>query len=523
MALGLLFTSLALASLIIIRRHGSSLSKLVVCSISGEVCNIFQWLSPFVKMMGIASWLPAVIAIGLTVRGYFLAQPMRYDEASTFLLHVNRGFFHIFFYSHPNNQVFHTLLVRASVALLGNDPVAIRLPAFLAGVLVIPTSFLLARLLFKGKGGFVTSAFAAVFPFLVLYDTMARGYSLVVLLSLWLAILGLRFSSNPSTATCFLMSLITALGILTIPTFLLPAAGLILWVGLLMLLRKIRLQHVCRLLVLPFGIMTVLMTGSFYAPTIVASNGIHTIVSNQFVAGMSLGGFLNKLPLHFSETLAHFIRDVPNVMLFAMLILIITGLLAAARKQDWKVLILVPALAMGASVTLFLNHNIPYPRTWIFFLPFLFILVDAGWIEFTNLIPSRFSILPSCALFIIISSWAVILMNHNVISSYPDTGQFLEAQVVAEFLSTKMEHDDVLKGRWPADAPLQYYLWRRGIPTIEAPYTSPRRQFLFVQPSEYALSDITQGDHCDYLTEGDARKIFTFKDAEVYVRYLSDK
>jgi hypothetical protein len=473
-------------------------------------------------MRGTALWLAGVTAIGLTIRGYFLAQPMRFDEAFTFLHFINRGFFQQFVYSHPNNQVFHTLLVRASVAVFGGDPVAIRLPAFGAGVLVIPTSFLLARLLLKGRGGFLTSALVAVFPFLVTYDTMARGYSLIVLFALWLAILGLRFSLNPSTATCFLMSLISALGLLTIPTFLLPAAGIILWVGILMLLRKIGFQDVCRLLVLPFGLMTILLTGLFYAPTIVVSKGIYNIVGNAFVAGTSWDSFLNRLPLHCSETFAYFIRNVPNVMLLSMLILVISGTFAAAQKQNWGLLIFLPTLVIGAAITLFSNHNIPYPRTWIFFLPFLFILVDAGWVELTDLMPPSFSLLPCCALFIISSFWALILMNHDVISSYPDTSKFKEAQVVAEFLSATMTNDDAFSGRCPTDEIVKHYLWRKGIDAIEEPASS-QRQFIVVEPSEYSLSDITSENDSDYLAYGEARKIFSSNDAEVYVRNLADR
>jgi hypothetical protein len=247
----------------------------------------------------------------------------------------------------------------------------------------------------------------------------------------------------------------------------------------------------------------------------IVSNGINTIVSNPFVAGMSWKSFLKRLPSHCTETLASFSRDVPLVVLLTMLILILAGLFAAAKKQNWEVLILLPALVIGASVTLSMLHNIPFPRTWIFFLPFLFLFVDGGWLEFKRLIPSGFDSSLRCALLIAVSFWAVALMNHNVIASYPDTGQFPEAQVVADILSKEMSHGDTLQAARPADVPLYFYLWYKGIPACKGSLDISRQKLFFVvKPSRYSLSD---------LTHGSVRKIVAFGDAEVYVRDLSEK
>jgi len=106
-------------------------------SVLKELRGLWTWLRGSLRNESPALWLAMITGIGLTVRGYFLAQAMRYDEAYTFLNFVNRGLFRIFYYPLPNNHVLHTILVRASIGIFGSHPVAIRLPAFLAGVFVV--------------------------------------------------------------------------------------------------------------------------------------------------------------------------------------------------------------------------------------------------------------------------------------------------------------------------------------------------------------------------------------------------
>jgi hypothetical protein len=186
-----------------------------VRSVLQEVGTTCKWVITTGQMRHAATWLALIVVIGATVRSFFLAQSMRYDEAYTFLNFVKGGLLDHFFYPLPNNHVLHTLLVRISVGLLGSHPVAIRLPAVLAGLLAIPLTFCLSRSLSaNNRSGFSAAALVAVFPYLILYDTMARGYSLVVLLSLCLVALGVRVIEHPSRRLCSLMALVIALGVL---------------------------------------------------------------------------------------------------------------------------------------------------------------------------------------------------------------------------------------------------------------------------------------------------------------------
>ena len=163
-------------------------------------------------------WLLLAMIIGVGIRGYFLSQPMRSDEASTFMNWVNNGFFSLFHYAVPNNHILHTLLVKASTLVWGVHPASIRLTALMAGIGLIPLTYCLCRLL--NNSGIFASFTIAVFPYLISYSTNARGYSLLVLLTLALAFVVVQFTNKPSVQGVILISILASLGMLTIPTML---------------------------------------------------------------------------------------------------------------------------------------------------------------------------------------------------------------------------------------------------------------------------------------------------------------
>ena len=91
------------------------------------------------------------------------------------------------FVSHPEHAPLYYALARAAalaLAPLGVDPVsATRAVAALAGLLIIPATFLLARLLFgRGAVPWVAALLVAVSPMLFLYAQEARQYALWVLM-----------------------------------------------------------------------------------------------------------------------------------------------------------------------------------------------------------------------------------------------------------------------------------------------------------------------------------------------------
>lgn len=498
----------ACGSFILIRRQSSTLSyKFVgwIQSILSEIQATWEWFCSRVDSKDAILWLALVIAIGTAIRGYFLAQPMRSDEASTFLYFVNKDILDLFRYPLPNNHVLHTLLVKTSVEFFGNGEVAIRLPAFFAGLLVIPLTFSFSRLLTRSKqSGFLASGLVSIFPYLVLYDTMARGYSLLVLFSIFLAVLMLRLIEEPSTAQIYLISLVTALGLFDIPTFLFPAAGLSLWVFGMLLYRGYQPLWIISRLLVPFVLTTMGLTAFFYTPVIIATNGVLPLIANKYVKSLSWSAFLAQLPGHVSTIVHDFTRHIPAIFIIIFLSLLVVSFYLIVRRKHENMLMLLPALLIGGLLVLFAKRAIPYVRTWIYLIPFVFIIIDVAWTTLQSL-NSKFA---RYALILFFSYSAIILLNKNVISTYKDTGHFPEAPVLVELLSHEMFPESTIVMRNPVYAPMEYYMWKFNVPRDKNNPDKITRVFYVVKPSRYSLNE---------MTDLETREIIAFGDAALYV------
>src|SRR5512138_1549591 len=141
-------------------------------------------------------WTPSLlglVAIGTVLRLLYLRQPMRYDESVTYLYFAAGSWGHaVGSYTYPNNHVLHTLLVKACVIFFGNEPWVIRLPAFVAGIAMIPMTFSVGRRLFGSASAYVATGLVSASGALALYSTNARGYTMLCLATLVLADLLLR-------------------------------------------------------------------------------------------------------------------------------------------------------------------------------------------------------------------------------------------------------------------------------------------------------------------------------------------
>lgn len=131
-------------------------------------------------------WYPLglVFAAALVNGAHYLSRPMLYDEAFTYNIFASRPMLRIISdYQLPNNHIFHSLLVHFTTGIFGSQPWAVRLPAFLAGVWLIPAGYLVARAFFDRDTALLSAALTGFMPILVDYATNARGYSLMALFS----------------------------------------------------------------------------------------------------------------------------------------------------------------------------------------------------------------------------------------------------------------------------------------------------------------------------------------------------
>jgi hypothetical protein len=134
-------------------------------------------LTSMTRLDALAVAAPMLLAVGLRLA--FLNQPMRYDEALTFNEFASRPLYYgLSFYPDPNNHLLNTLLVHITSTVLGPQPWVLRLPAFAAGVLLVPATYALTHLLYGRPAAFLGAVLVAVSSYVVEYSTNSRGYTL---------------------------------------------------------------------------------------------------------------------------------------------------------------------------------------------------------------------------------------------------------------------------------------------------------------------------------------------------------
>jgi 4-amino-4-deoxy-L-arabinose transferase-like glycosyltransferase len=437
-------------------------------------------------------WLLLITLLGVAIRAYFLGQPMRYDEAYTFLTFVNQSFGYLFYYPLPNNHVLHTLLVKASVELFGSHPLTIRLPAFIAGVLNIPLAFLVAkRLSDQPLSGYFAAFCMAIAPFLILFDTMARGYSLLILVMLLLALGVDALIKGVRLAYLVGISGLGALGLFLMPTFLFPLGGLYGWYWL-------RSGFLPRYWLL-WPLLTALITLLLYSPVIVANGGIESIIGNRFVVSLAWSEWLSRIPEHLITSYTSLTRGLNPFAVAAAAVVVTAGAIWATWQKDLRAASLLFVSLFCVSLFLIMvKRVIPFDRTWIFLLPAFFIALDAVFAKALGDLSRHFQLFVQVFLLIIAGIFSVNLMKTDAVANYPDTGYFPEAPVIAEVLLQQKSPGDEWLATTPAVWPTAFYLWYFGdlegfMPGRVEP-DSQAAQFFVIKPSRYDLSRLAESE-----------------------------
>lgn len=445
-----------------------------------------------------SSGLIWIFLIGSAIRLFFLSQPMRGDEAYTFLSYVLGPWRNLLTYDAPNNHVLSTLLIRLSV-LLGAHPATIRLPALLAGLASIPLGWQLAQKLHP-RAGLLTAAAIAAYPYLILYATNARGYTLIIVCTLAMALVGLDFLSRPTRGRLLALGLLAALNLFTMPSAALAVAGIFTWLGLETLARRWEWRRILLDFSIPLVILTGILTATLYIPVVIINGGLAPIISNKFVQPQPWAEFLAKFLPQLGNTAAELSRDVP----WPIILLLTIGLLYGA----WQNKRMTTGMLLGAGIVLLIQHTNPYPRAWIYMLPLGLALADAGWSKLLEKAPLRAGQALRLGIAAITVGWAGWLAAGNVITHYPDTSGFPEAPMAVKYLKENLQPGDAVRALNTADWSVRFYFWYENLPYPETREKDAKRVFYIVKKSRYRLSDMT--------SDPAARLVVDYNDLALY-------
>lgn len=400
-----------------------------------------------------------ITGIGAVLRGLFLNQPMGWDESYSYLAFIERPLpVTVSAYTDPNNHVFHSLLAKLAVMLLGVEPWVIRLPAFLAGVLAIPATYAVGRVLFSVHAGLLGAGLVACSSYHIEYSTNARGYALQALFTLACVALAVAFRGRRNTAAWGAFALLAALGLWTLPTMLYPFCGILLWLFAAELLSLTRADGQTRNFLWYAavtglaGVLTLLL----YAP-VLSTVGPEALVANKYVRPLPRGEFWSGLPGLFAETWEHWNRNVPALISWVVLLGAIVSLAASLRER--RKATLIPVIFAASVMLIALQRVLPFPRVWLFLLPLYLVQASAGLCWIAGRVVRGRPLLPLIAVLAILlcGPTAYFVVGHYPVLRSHETGVLPDAEAIADFLQGYVRPGERVLAPVPSSTQLQFY------------------------------------------------------------------
>lgn len=332
--------------------------------------------------------LITIIMFAAILRLIGLAAGRRMDERLTYQLFVSQPWTTALSdYSLVNNHIFHTVLAKIAVAAFGPWLWALRLPAFIAGVLVVPATFFAVRSLYGTRAALIAGALVATCSDLVVYSASARGYSLVTLAFVVLLILAERVQrerSESGMVAWTVYALVAALALWTIPTALYPVGGVSIWLGLSLFTRRAyRELRTFALAMMGAGALTVVL----YAPAL-ARSGVGALMDNRFVSPSPWPVFLAELSQSAQPTLWYWYRGLPSIVAVMLAGCAVLALIRHDRVFQGSTRVSLPyVVLLWSAALLAVNHRAPQARMWEWVVPLCAGLVGAGVVHLIDLSP----------------------------------------------------------------------------------------------------------------------------------------
>jgi 4-amino-4-deoxy-L-arabinose transferase-like glycosyltransferase len=435
--------------------------------------NDFAW--PHWPARGGIVTIGAPMLLAILLRLAFVNQPMRYDEALTFNEFASRPIYYaLSFYPDPNNHLLNTLLAHLAFITLGNQPWVLRLPALASGVLLVPATYALSRLLYGQRpAAFLAALLVAGSSYLVEYSTNSRGYTLQALCFVVLLCLVTLAIERDSPSALLLAALVAGVGFYALPTMLYGVVIAAVWFGILP--RKQRLVRIGASQLIASALVLGLVVVLTYTPVIVVS-GADKLVANRFVVPLEVSQLPGELTASLERTWAFWNRDI--VLPVAGVLLIgfgVASLDEVRARRRVPLGVLAPTLCLAMVL---IQRVAPFERVWLFLLPLYLAIASAGVVK---LGPGRWSNLVAGLASVVAFQLAIATLIGGSILRSSETGTFADAEAVARSLRGRLAAGDAVLTTLPASLPeLQYYFPKVGLPIDSLVRPAEEAQHLYV-------------------------------------------
>ena len=415
--------------------------------------------------------LGVITFIGLFLRLLVINKPIEYDEAYTFIYFASRSFKHILAdYSAPNNHIFHTILVGLAYRLFGGQPWVLRLPAFIAGTLIVPAMYITARRFFSRPQALAASALIAVAHWFIMYSVNGRGYTILILFALLQANFAGILVIRQSKPALIAFALTGALGFYTIPIFLYPMAGISLWIVMTYLIAKEPWQNKFHRLAVFLGtcILSGLLTFILYSPVIIFGSGFSSIISNEIVESLDWSTFLENLDPRIAKTWRKWTMRIEPTAEYLFSGGFLLSLLFYRKISNQKLPLQV-FLGLAVAILLLLQRVTPLPRNWLYLEAFYLLFAAAGLVWLADSLIRKIAgplqterILSFAILLAVIGACIGILISRQQ-SVVMNRGPLPE-QYAANFIVDHLKSEDTIIATGPVIIRTAYYSIINGIP-----------------------------------------------------------
>lgn len=430
-----------------------------------ELSGLWCFLRPG---KGETPFLVALVIItlfGVAIRLTKIYAPVSHDEAYTITVFSPSLWYAVTNYHAPNNHVLHTVLVHISTAFLGLYPWAVRLPAFLAGTLLIPAAYFLGKAIYDSYSGILAAMLVAGWPEQISYSTTARGYSLVALFALVTFWLGILVSKERNRVAWLLLVIFSALGFYAVPVMLYPFGILFIWLLLENTTKVPAEAYRSKIDFLKYwllaGIATAVLTLLLYSPILIYGG-----VKQFFLAGE---------PNPFSRLVAlaqgslrgmyfELAAGIPHVVTYILIFGIFLSWIFHRRLSSLRIPIQAPA-SVWIAIILVVQRPNAWSRIWFPILALFAIWGSAGIaglikdFRIPKLRNVSLAIIPVSIAFIWIFS-AGIKAIYDIPEAWASKGKEESAIL---FLKDRLGEQDIIVAPTPQDAPLWYYSRLYGI------------------------------------------------------------
>ncbi len=469
--------------------------------------------------------LLVVILAGIFFRIMYLQQPAGNDEAYTWLAFIRKPFFTMITdYSHPNNHIFHTLLAGISTRVLGASVWTIRLPAFLAGALMIPAAYLAGRKWYNPPAGLIAAAFIAANPGYLSYSAQARGYSILTLFTLIMLWLGHGLVKQFNLGGWILFSIAGILGAYTIPIMLYPLAAIYIWVFVEMLMEN--WKHPQRwksvLPVVISALAVILGTILLYLPVIIWGTGVKSLIANGEVVSQPWQEFTLDLRARLRNTWTEWNSNVSGFFTILTLIGFFASLFLHRLVSKNRLHLAVASL-FGFAIILYLQRVAPYTRIWAFALAWFYLVSAGGLTALVQLLVGRNNL---AYLLILTTMAAYPLLEIGVAiqnATFKDVTAMGVEEATARYLKQSLEEGEQVMGVLPFNTQVKFYFslmgddYERWFYNTALPVPFDNAIVMVATKHDQTLETVIERNHIEDLVDpAEAELIHTYKHVQIY-------